>query len=223
MSKSRKEKVYVGESSIPNIGKGLFSGTNIKKGSIIVEYKGKLKNPEEKISSSRSNIYFEDKKMLECPANDLASYANDAINFTGIRRHLMKTLQSAEPLYTKYPNAKINAEIKTNNNLHRAFLIACDDININEEIFCHYGFQYWFKTELATIGFLKEDEIEQNGFPEKIFEYPAFTSYIKEFYPNSIRIEVQPLNDFFEVIVYFDNDYHITMPMQNYANQIYTT
>ena len=56
----KQAKVYAKESNVPNIGKGLFSNTNIKKGSIIAEFKGKVKNPGENLSSSRSNIYFDD-------------------------------------------------------------------------------------------------------------------------------------------------------------------
>jgi hypothetical protein len=77
------------------------------------------------------------------PLTDLASFANDAINFTRKRRQLMKSLQSNEPFYTKYKNTKVNAEIKINDDLHRAFLIACNDITTNEEIFCHYGFMFY--------------------------------------------------------------------------------
>jgi hypothetical protein len=50
----------------------------------------------------------------------------------------MKSLQSNEPFYTKYKNTKVNAEIKINDDLHRAFLIACNDIATGEEIFCHW-------------------------------------------------------------------------------------
>ena len=141
----RLPKAYSKNSNIPSIGKGLFAITNIKKGSIIAEFKGKLKKPGENLNSSRSNIYFNDEYILECPPNDMASFANDVINFTKKRRHLMKSLKSEEPFYTKHPNTNINAEIKINNNMHRAFLIAAVDIVMNEEIFCHYGFMYWYK------------------------------------------------------------------------------
>lgn len=221
MSK-RSVKVFVKDSNIHSIGKGLFANTNIKKGSIIIEYKGKLRNPEEKPTSSRSNIYFNDEYILECPSTDLASFANDAINFTKKRRQLMKSLRSEEPFYIKHQNAKVNAEIKINDNLHRAFLIASDDISINEEIFCHYGFMYWYKTEITTVGFLQEDEIDKNGFPDKIFEFPGFMSYIKEFYPKYVSHEVKPFKKNYDVILHFNDGHHIVMAIENFANKIQT-
>lgn len=67
---------------------------------------------------------------------------------------------------------------------------------------------------------MQEDEIDKNGFPERIFEYPAFIEYIKEFYPNITKIEAKPYNDFYDVIVYFSDGQHIIMPMTNYAKVI---
>ena len=122
--------------------------------------------------------------------------------------------------YKKHPGTNINAEIKINNILHRAFLKATNDININEEIFCHYGFTYWFQTEISTVGFLQEDEIEKNGFPEKIFEYPAFMCYINEFYPKHKYIDVKLYKNNYDVIIYFDDDSYVLMVINNYADQI---
>jgi hypothetical protein len=36
---------------------------------------------------------------------------------------------------------------------------------------------YWYKTEIKKVGFLQEDEIDKNGFPDNIYDYPAFISY----------------------------------------------
>ena len=47
-------KVYIKESIIPRIGNGLFAKQNINKGSIIGEFKGKLRKPCEKIISNHS-------------------------------------------------------------------------------------------------------------------------------------------------------------------------
>ena len=221
MSKKSNIKVYVKESAIPNIGKGLFAKINIQRGSIIAEFKGKLKTTKDNLASSRSNIYFHDECVLECPPTDLASYANDAVNFTGNRRKLMESLKSDIPFYKKYTNAKVNASIKINNNLHRAFLMADEDIVIDEEIFCHYGFMYWFQTEITTIGFLQEDEIEERGFPEKVFEYPAFLSYIKEFYLRYSSHTIQPFKkNVYDFIVHLNDGYHFVIPITNFANKI---
>ena len=130
---------------------------------------------------------------MECPENDLASFANDAINFMRQRRHLMKLLKSNQPvLILNIPTPSVNAEIEIKNDSHRAFLIAACDIQANEEIFCHYGFNYWFYKELSKIGFLQEDEIDKNGFPDRLFDYPSFIAYVKNFYPNYVRHEIIP-------------------------------
>lgn len=42
MSKARKIKAYAKESTVPNIGTGLFANINITKGSIITESAKKL-------------------------------------------------------------------------------------------------------------------------------------------------------------------------------------
>jgi hypothetical protein len=213
-------KVRFAPSTIPKCGTGLFAMTDIKKDSIIVEFKGKLRKPYEKLNSNRSNIYFNDESILKCPVNDLASYAQDAINFTGTRRFLMKALHSDIPFYEKHPNAKINAAIQLKDKLHRAFLIAEDDIINGEEIFCHYGFDYWFKREIGTIGFLQEDEIEEFGFPKKIYEHPGFLSYIKNFYPRYVRHEVKKFGNGRDFIIHLDNKQVIIMPMPNYARRM---
>jgi len=183
-------KVYVDKSTIPKIGQGLFALKNIKKNSMIVEFKGVLHKSKGNIKTSRSNVYFYDGYVLECFPDDYASYANDAINFTGRKRKLMKTLKSSKPFYKKHKKAIVNAEIRTNDKTHRAFLFATTDIKKNEEIFCHYGFMYWFNEEKRR-GFLQEDEIDKYGFPVKIFKYPAFISYVKLFFPDYESHEIE--------------------------------
>lgn len=125
-------KLYIKDSTIPNIGKGLFTKTNIKTGSIIVEFMGILRKPNEPVLNSRSNIYFIDDYVLECLDTDMASFSNDAINFNEKSRYLIKTLNSLEPFYKKHSNIKINAHIIINNKSHLAFLVAVDNINEHE-------------------------------------------------------------------------------------------
>lgn len=221
MSRNKKnEKVCINNSTITGTGKGLFAKVVIKQGSIIAEYRGKLRNNNQQIQNLRSVIYFNDNTFLECPSDDLASYANDAINFTGIQRKIMETLKADAPFYTKHKSAVINSTIKINTKLHRAFLIATRDIPTNQEIFCHYGFSYWFGTEMTKIGFLQEAEIEENGFPDKIFEYPAFARYIEEFYPDCTDITVKPFGPDYDVVLDFGPDNHIVMVMKNYSNVV---
>lgn len=213
-------KVIVKKSTIPSIGKGLFATVDIPKGSIITEFKGKLKKLGDPMSDNRSNISFSDDYILDCPKTDLASFANDAIIFTRERRFLLSSLQSSEPFYKKYPNTTVNSEISLNNKLHRAFLKANKNIKAGEEIFTHYGFPYWFKTEIMTVGFLQEEEIEKNGFPEKVFTYPSFKSYIEEFYPTSTKYEIKTYKDFFDIIIHLSDGQLVLIPMDNYAKHM---
>ena len=213
-------KVYSKESNIPNIGKGLFAKVRINKGSIIQEFKGKILSPDDLTTSNRSNIYFNDCSVLQCGPNDLASFANDAINFHGNKREIIKALESNKPFYKKHRGMYVNAEIKINHTLHRAFLVATDDIFPGEEIYTHYGFMYWFTIEITCVGFLQEEEIETNGFPEKIFEYPAFISYIKEFYGDFDSYEAKQVGESYELLINFHNNKSITMRMENFSGQV---
>jgi hypothetical protein len=216
MSK-KKSRAYVKESSIPTYGKGLFASDDIKKGLIIAEFRGKLREPDEKHSQNRSNIFFNDNKILDCFPDDIASYANDAVNFTKKRRKIMESLKANEPFYAKHKKTKVNAAIKLYENVHRAVLIAECDIKKNEEIFCHYGFMYWFKTEALTVGFEEEKEFEESGIVIKnIFKYPAFMKYIHEFYDSVLKVEFRPYNDeITDVIIHHKTGGFSLFPIEN--------
>lgn len=218
---SKEEKVYIKNSSIPAYGKGLFANIHIKKGSIIAEFKGKLLSPGESPTDNRSNVYFNDEYIIQCHPKNPASFANDAINFNRERRHMIKALNSTEPFYRMHPNSIVNSEIKINDNLHRAFLIATNDIQPNSEIFCHYSFPYWFKKELTEVGFLYEDEIEKNGFPTDIYKYPAFQSYLTHFYPDMIKFEVRQFDQTsVDIIIHIKGDSFVIINLKDYASKI---
>src|SRR3990172_2720152 len=102
-------KVESKQSTVESFGKGLFAKIFIKKGSIIDEYKGRLRKPNQKVTSNRSNICFCDNYVMECYKNNLASFANDAIDFPADRRQLMATLKSPDPFYNKHPNTTVNS------------------------------------------------------------------------------------------------------------------
>lgn len=212
--KRNSARVYSKESTMPNIGKGLFAKIDIKKGSIICEYIGRLKNMSE-VVNRRSTVFFNDNMALECPPNDLASFANDCIKFPDQHRKLMECLKSNEPFYKKHDKSVINANIKINDEHHRAFLEAECNIKAGDEIFCHYGFLYWFGKETNEFGFMIEDEIVKNGFPEKIFEYDGFKSYVKEFY-NSENITLIKYSDkVTDVIINTQDNQFVLLPFKN--------
>ena len=77
----------------------------------------------------------------------------------------------------------------TNSTTHRAYLIADTNINKDEEIFCHYGFVYWFMLECSRIGFLEEEAIESGNYDDNYTKYPGFIAYVNTFYPDNIGIE----------------------------------
>jgi hypothetical protein len=216
---SKKDKTYVEKSTIENIGYGLFAMRDIKKGEIIVEFKGRLIRPGGIMRDERSNIYFNDGYILGCEKNDIASFANDCIDLPKKRRQFVSELEKDESFYKFHKNARLNAHIKLHedNNNHRAFLVALTNIIKNEEIFVHYGFLYWFSSE-SSKGFAPEKQVEENGFPEKIHEYPGFVAYVKQCYPESIGFECLNFDgnlDFYTVIIKFESGSELGMKIPN--------
>jgi hypothetical protein len=190
---------YVSQSSIPNLGKGLFARKTIKKGAVIAEFKGKIfpKGVEEKKNDNDSMIDFQDGFVLVCDESDeAASFANDFIQFPTTRRKLMESLRSNEPFYSMQPHANRNSAIELDIPNHRAFLTANKKIQGGEEIFAHFGFIAWFMKEVTTLGFLQEQEIDEHGFPETFHQYPGFISYLKLVYPNYVSISAHIANDY---------------------------
>lgn len=206
-------KVYEGQSIIPNIGKGLFAARDIAKDEVIVEYLGELLKPDQKPRNDRSNIYFNDGTILCCHDNDLASFANDCIDAPTNPRRLIGSLRKSKPFYERYQGANLNAEIHLEEDQHKAFLYARQDIKKDEEIFCHYGFPYWFNYEATNIGFELEKEVERNGFPDDLFKYAAFHAYVKDFYPNSKGFEYKQGGQGFIVMVRFEGEKGLILQM----------
>lgn len=181
---------YVSQSTIPNSGKGLFARKTIKKGTVIAEFKGKiLRKVDDESEDSNSMVDFQDGFVLVCDETDVAaSFANDFVQFPTTRRKLMESLRSNTPFYSIHPNATRNSNIDLDTANHRAFLVASTKIRCGKEIFTHYGFNYWFLKEISTLGFLEEQEIKENGFPETLHQYPGFLSYLKLVHPDHVKI-----------------------------------
>jgi len=185
LNKLAAKNVYSKQSSIAKIGQGLYAARKINAGEQFVEFTGKLHSPTDNSETNRrSTLMFADGYALSCPADDLASFANDCVELQPRRRKLLESLKKDEPFYKKYPGSTINCDIVMDNINHRAYLEATQDIEKDAECWTHYSFPYWFGNE-AINGFEPEIEIQKNGFPDKIFEYSAFKLYIKEFYPDS--------------------------------------
>jgi len=214
----RESRVSIRDSTIVGSGKGLFANVDMRKGSVIAKFKGRLHPPGAKIADQRSNIYFSDGYILECDKDTPASFANDVINFPKHRRRLMETLKSSEPFYQKHEGARINAELKrSNTGGHLAYLSATENIKAGEEIFCHYGLMYWFQMEMRDMGFLLEDEIKMFGFPEKFYIYPAIESYFRHFYPNFSHFKVDPYETDYIMTIYLTDGTSTCGPVKNFA------
>lgn len=226
MLRSPPSKVltYVKRSTLPNdtkhnLEKGLFAKKNIPNQSVIVEFIGKVTKNSKSKDESDSIVMFEDGSKLVCPNTDKASLARDPIKLPKFRRQLIKSLNSDVPFYDIHDNARINADIFIDNERHRVFLIASSNIKKHEEIFCHFGFPFWFTSELSQ-GFLQEEEIEENGFPETIHQYPAFISYLKKFYRTMINLEANITKERTYLRINLLDATHISLIIPNYKNMI---
>ena len=184
------KKVYKKQSNIPNAGFGLFAGEDIKTGALIAEFTGKK---TAKPTDCWSVVYFFGDHHIQCGKDNLASYANDVIIFPTKRRDFVELVDSDKELYQSYNNQSPNAQIYQNDKLLRAWLKAERDIKKDEEIFVHYGLQFWFKTEMA----LKEETDTHEtriGIPSYLFKSESFKKYVNKFYPNVIEIKLDIIN-----------------------------
>ena len=65
-------------------------------------------------------------------------------------------------------------------------------------------------------GFAYEEKVEKNGMPFNYFEYPAFSKYIREFYPNSIKCKISESGDNFMCDIIFENNKVISTKIPNF-------
>jgi len=132
-----EKQLYVKKSSLPNAGKGLFTKVFIPKGSLIVEYKGKITTWKDvKDDDGKNGYIFYVKRYHVIDAlptkKPLARYANDARGLTRI-----KGITNNCDYITK--------ELK-------AYIESKKDIPAGSEIFVDYGPDYWkvIRENLAT-------------------------------------------------------------------------
>lgn len=123
-----EKKVQVKVSTLPGAGKGLFAKTFISKGTLIVEYKGKITTWKEVDDNDGNNgyIYYVRRyHVIDASRrrSALARYANDA---RGLKR-VKGITNNAE-----YEEAGLRVYIK-----------AVKDIPAGKEIFVEYGKEYW--------------------------------------------------------------------------------
>lgn len=124
--------LIIKKSGIPNAGKGLFTTSAIRKGDLIVEYKGErmswaqcLKRYGKNIHTARYLYFVSSKNCIDAQYSkkELARYANDAGGFNGKK------------------GLKNNAEYTNIKGV--PYIIATTRINPGSEILVDYSGDYW--------------------------------------------------------------------------------
>ncbi len=123
-----KNQLTIKPSSLPGAGKGLFTTQFIPKGTLIVEYKGKVSAWKDVNHDDGNNgyIYYVNRNHVIDASNhpkELARYANDARGLT------------------KIPGILNNAEYAEDGK--KVYIKAKKDIQPGEEILVAYGKEYW--------------------------------------------------------------------------------
>ena len=135
-----ERKLRIKKSQLPGAGKGLYTTVFIPKGTLIVEYKGRITNWKEVDHDNNGNIYYvkRDHVIDARPYKKaLARYANDASGLTRVK------------------GLNNNAEY-TEQGL-KVYIKSTKDIPAGSEIFVGYGKDYW-----KVIKFnLKQDQIKE--------------------------------------------------------------
>lgn len=124
-----EKHLKVKKSTIPGVGKGLFTTIDIKKGDRVLEYKGEVVTWKEveKMTEDRNGyvFYFTAKYCLDAwnRKDVLGRYANDAMGIVRVS------------------GVKNNVEFVTEKK--RCFMEALRNIPKGSEIFVAYGAEYW--------------------------------------------------------------------------------
>jgi len=152
--------LVVRKSRIPNAGKGLFTTSRIRKGDLIVEYKGEkltwnqcMKRYGKDIDHARYLYFVSNKNCIDAQhtVNELARYANDACGFS-----LKKGLNNN----SEYKNIKGVPHI-----------IATKVIPPGREILVDYSGDYWEMMRKEQKEKEKQKEKEQkNSGDKKLFQ-----------------------------------------------------
>ena len=122
-----EQQLYIGRSNIPGSGKGLFTRNFIKKGTLIIEYTGRITTWED-VRHDASNLYIyfiSDDRVIDAKNNpdSLARYVNDANGLVKV-----KGLENN----SEFVNIK-----------DRIYIRASKNIPAHTEILVDYGEGYW--------------------------------------------------------------------------------
>ncbi|MCC6182702.1 MAG: SET domain-containing protein [Bacteroidia bacterium] len=123
-------KLEVKTSQLPNSGKGLFTKSDIKKGTKIIEYKGEIidwKEYEKRVERDEDGyLFFINKKHCIDAFNTpqyKARYANDAAGLSRVKGFRNNSVYEIED--------------------NKCYIVATRNIKAGEEIFVSYTKEYW--------------------------------------------------------------------------------
>lgn len=141
-----ENQLYTKSSTLPGAGKGLFTKNLIKKGTRIVEYKGKVTTWKEVVNAGTFNAYvYYIKRSHVIDAKNymkaIARFANDARGLTrkkGISNNAFYVLDDG-----------------------RVYIEAAKNIQADEEIFVAYGKDYWDVIK-SNIRIEEEEKLKNN-------------------------------------------------------------
>lgn len=120
--------LYVKRSNLPNSGKGLFTKVSIRKGTRIVEYKGKLRK-------------WQDVKHLDGVNGYLMYITRNAVIDALPAKHTLGRYANDAKGLSKVPVLRNNAEYVSEGT--RCYIEATCEIRKGEEILVGYGKEYW--------------------------------------------------------------------------------
>lgn len=124
----KTQSLYIDQSNIPGAGKGLFTSEAIKKGTRIVEYKGRIRTWKEVEDAGVFNgyvLYIKQNYVIDAKTyiKSLGRYANDAHGLTRVK------------------GITNNAEYQEDGK--KVFIHATRNIPAGAEILVGYGKDYW--------------------------------------------------------------------------------
>lgn len=123
-----EKHLFVKESTIPGAGQGLFTDTDIPKGTRIIQYTGRVSTWADADHQEGLNAYIyymSDDNIIDASKRkkSLGRYANDARGFKKIKGMLNNCVYVEDGL--------------------KVFIQSTKDIPANSEIFVSYGKEYW--------------------------------------------------------------------------------
>jgi uncharacterized protein len=123
-----EKHLLIKRSKIPQAGKGLFTTIDIKKGTLIVEYKGRVTTWKEIQHDKNFNAYV------------YYINRNRVIDAKPFKQHLGRYANDANGI-AKLKGVRNNSSYKVRNN--KVFIKAIKHITAGEEILVSYGKGYW--------------------------------------------------------------------------------